>query len=144
MVLNNRYEITAVKPSVISGLIVGSLVENAYNQKQLERYQGFGCVIYGKKNNIIAGSTAVFYYGCFYIENLWVVETHRNMGLGSKVINYWEHIAANNKANMITVTTMDWEAKPFYEQNGFYVEFAREGYYKDSTRYFLRKDLKIV
>ena len=36
---------------------------------------------------------------------------------------------------------MDWEALDFYKKLGYYVEFERHGYLKESVFYFLRKDL---
>jgi hypothetical protein len=37
--------------------------------------------------------------------------------------------------------TFEWEALDFYKKLGYYVEFARHGFDKDSVFYFLRKDL---
>jgi ribosomal protein S18 acetylase RimI-like enzyme len=42
----------------------------------------------------------------------------------------------------VTLTTMDWEALPFYRKLGYEVEFVREGYEKNSKMYALRKNLK--
>jgi len=43
--------------------------------------------------------------------------------------------------NRIDSHTFDWEALDFYKKLGFYVEFERKGFDKNSVFYFLRKDL---
>jgi hypothetical protein len=40
-----------------------------------------------------------------------------------------------------TVTTMDWEALPFYKKLGYQIEYVREGYENASRQFLLRKNL---
>ena len=54
-----------------------------------------------------------------------------------------EDLAKGSQCQFITVNTFEWEALNFYKKLGFYVEFARYGFDKDSVFYFLRKDLTI-
>lgn len=136
-----KHKIEREHPSDISEKIVPELVKLAMEKKQLQPFKGCAFSIRDNKRNIIAGTTAVIYYGCMFIELLWVSPSYRKQGLATKLIKRLEEEAANNKCTMITITTMDWEAKPLYEKLGYKLEFERRGYYADSIRYFLRKDL---
>ena len=42
---------------------------------------------------------------------------------------------------LVFLTTMDWEALPFYQKLGYQIEYVREGYEKDSKMFVLRKTL---
>ena len=52
-----------------------------------------------------------------------------------------EEIARKRDCLFMTVNTMDFEARPFYEKHGYTVEFTRSGFEKNSVMYFLRKAL---
>ena len=52
-----------------------------------------------------------------------------------------ETLAKDNAGHFIAVNTFDWEALDFYKKLGYYVEFERKGFDKNSTFYFLRKNL---
>lgn len=52
-----------------------------------------------------------------------------------------EKLAYDNHCNFIAVNTMDFEALDFYKKLGFVIEFERHGFDKNSTMYFLRKDV---
>jgi ribosomal protein S18 acetylase RimI-like enzyme len=52
-----------------------------------------------------------------------------------------ETLAKQSGCRFIAVNTFDWEALEFYKKLGFYVEFERKGFDKNSTFCFLRKDL---
>ena len=78
---------------------------------------------------------------CLSVGQLWVAESLRGKGYGTKLMLAAENLAQESKCNFIAVTTFDWEAFGFYKKLGFYVEFERYGFDKDSVFYFLRKEL---
>jgi len=53
-----------------------------------------------------------------------------------------ESLAKKSHCHFIAVNTFDWEALDFYKKLGFYVEFERKGFDKNSIFYFLRKNLR--
>ena len=89
----------------------------------------------------IGGIHGYIYYGAMHIDELWIATNHRNQGLGKKLSSQAEDLARLKHYSFITVNTMSFEAKPFYEKLGYLVEFKREGYSKNSQMYFLRKNL---
>jgi len=61
-------------------------------------------------------------------------------GWGTKLMHEAENIGRKHGVCFVTVNTMDWEALSFYQKLGYYVEFVRDGYDKNSKMFFLRKN----
>ena len=80
------------------------------------------------------------YYGCLYIDHLWVDEKFRNQRLGTKLVQSAEDLAKQNGCLFSTIDTMDWQALDFYKKLGYEVELERHGYRDDTIMYSLRKD----
>lgn len=94
------------------------------------------------QNKIWGGCTGVLYYGCLYIDLLWLDETLRHQRWGTELMHFAEEWGKEKKAVFATVNTMDWEGLGFYQKLGYDIEHQRTGYLNDSTMYFLRKDFK--
>ena len=101
----------------------------------------FAFFVRDELNQIHGGCSGFIFYGCCYIDLLWVETKMRGKSYGKELINSVEQLATKDNCNFIAVNTMDWEALDFYKQLGFYVEFERKGFDKDSILYFLRKNL---
>lgn len=80
------------------------------------------------------------YYGCHYIDNLWLDEKLRGQRIGTDLMKAAEKLVKDKGCLFSTVNTMDWEALGFYKKLGYVVEFERTGYFNNSTLYFLRKN----
>ena len=122
--------------------IIEGLNNNAYQQKELGNNNGsFSFCIEDNDNKLLAGVSGFHYYGCFYVDLLFVEESVRGKGYGGHLMQKAEELAIERDCLFMAVNTMDFEAKPFYEKLGFEVEFVREGFEKESKMYFLRKEL---
>ena len=108
------------------------------NQPKIEFFAFF---VRDENNNIMGGCNGSMYYGCHYIDNLWVDQKLRGKKIGTELMKAAERLAREKGCLFSTVNTMDWEALGFYKKLGYEVEFIRKGYLQDSTFYFLRKDL---
>jgi GNAT superfamily N-acetyltransferase len=127
-------------PSASDPLLEG-LYREAFRAKGLGRCEPFGLFVYGADDSTVAGTSGWSYYGCLYIDLLWVCPSLRGQKLGSALVQRAEEIGRKRRCTFSTVNTMDWEALPFYQKLGYAVEFEREGYDKGSRLYFLRKSL---
>jgi GNAT superfamily N-acetyltransferase len=107
------------------------------SQKPLKFYAYF---IQDSEDQIKGGCNGCIYYGCLYIDNLWVDKELRRKNYGKQLMELAEQFGKENDALFSTVNTMDWEALDFYKKLGYAIEFERQGYVNDSTFYFLRKD----
>lgn len=102
----------------------------------------FGC--YGVNNELIAGLSAYFNWGGFYIDLLWVHEDYRHQKLGSKLLQEAQQQAILMRALYLRVNTATFQALDFYLKNNFEV-FAKLPIlvtgHKNQYDYFLIKNL---
>lgn len=123
-------------------MIIDGLNHNAYAKKELGKNNGsFSFAIESSNGEFEAGISGFHYYGCFYIDLLFVAEKARGKGYGSKLMEKAENLAKERGCLFMAVNTMDFEAKPFYTKHGFEVEFIREGFEKGAVMYYMRKPL---
>ena len=101
----------------------------------------FAYFIRDNQGEIVGGCAGDNMYGGLFVGQLWVKEDLRRKGYGTQLMSLAEDLARKSQCRFITVNTFEWEALDFYKKLGYYVEFARHGFDKDSIFYFLRKDL---
>ena len=65
------------------------------------------------------GIRATCYWNTLHIELLWIAEPYRGSGLGRSLIEQAEKFARENECSNAFVETTSWQAKPFYEKNGY-------------------------
>ena len=77
-----------------------------------------------------------------YIDELWVDERSRGIGLGQKLMNMAEDYAASHSLTGLWLWTQSWQAPNFYERLG-YEEFTRfNDFPKGYTRIGFRKYIR--
>jgi ribosomal protein S18 acetylase RimI-like enzyme len=116
-------------------------MEQAKQKKGMKQLDFFAFFIRDESGKVIGGCGGDNMYGGLYVGQLWVAESLRGQGYGTQLMQKAETLAKESKCNFIAVNTFDWEALDFYKNLGFYVEFERKGFDKNSVFYFLRKDL---
>ncbi|MCC8416246.1 MAG: GNAT family N-acetyltransferase [Rickettsia endosymbiont of Gnoriste bilineata] len=117
------------------------LNEQAKVKKGLDVIKSFSFTCFDNDKNFVAGVDGKIFYGCLYVDMLWVSENFRGQNYGTLLMAKVEDVARERNCKFMTVCTTDWQGKPFYEKLGFKLEFVRSGYDKDSEVYYLRKDL---
>lgn len=122
-------------------LLFTGINEQSKQAKGMQPMRTFSIAIKDASDTIVGGANGLVYYGCLYVDMLWIDKALRNHGWGSKLMHEAEAIGREQSATFATVNTMDWEALPFYEKLGYEIEFIREGYEKESKLYMLRKPL---
>jgi ribosomal protein S18 acetylase RimI-like enzyme len=113
-------------------------------KKDMQPLDFFAYFIRDEQGKIMGGCAGDNMYGGLFIGQLWVNEALRGLGYGKKLMQLAEDLARKSQCRFVTVNTFEWEALNFYKKLGFYVEFARSGFDKESVFYFLRKDLNIT
>ncbi len=121
-------------------VLLEGIKHEAAKAKGLTAITPFAFFMRDDHNTIVAGIKGASYYGCLYIDSLWVSPKYRNRGWGSELVRKSEKLAHERKCTFISLTTMDWEALPFYQKLGYQIEYVREGYEKSSKMYVLRKN----
>ncbi len=117
------------------------IMEQAKQKKGMKQLDFFAFLIRDEKGKVIGGCGGDIMYGGLHVGQLWVTESLHGQGYGTELMKKAEELAKKSKCNFIVVNTFDWEALDFYKKLGFYVEFERKGFDKNSVFYFLRKDL---
>jgi len=123
-------------------ILFEGVVQAAAAAKGMSRILPFAFFIKDARKAILAGVKGVSLYGCLYVDMLWVGPDMRHKGLGSQLIDACEKLGLERHCTFVSLTTMDWEALPFYQKLGYEIEFVREGYEKNSKMYLLRKSLR--
>ena len=68
---------------------------------------------------IIGGIRATCFWNTLHIELLWLSEECRGAGIGKRLIDSAESFAVQQNCGKALVETTSWQAKPFYEKNGY-------------------------
>lgn len=99
-------------------------------------------VIKDNNGNEIAGILAgIGYWNGLEIKILWVNETYRHKGLGSKLLKHTEAIAKVKGATVSMLDTFDFQAEAFYLKNGYETIGEIKDFPKGHQRIYLTKKL---
>ncbi|CNH95961.1 MULTISPECIES: GNAT family N-acetyltransferase [Yersinia] len=92
----------------------------------------------GEKLGGITGYTLGNYLS---IELLWVSDVLRHSGAGSKLIYAAEQEAVQRGCRFAQVDTFSFQARPFYEKQGYQLKMTLENVVGEYHRYYLTKNL---
>lgn len=123
-------------------ILSNGICEEAFKKKGLGKIEEFAFFIYDNSNQIIGGLKAVHFYKSIHVDLLWVHPLYRNSNYGTTLMSKVEEYAKTKQCSFITICTMDFEAKDFYQKLGYVIEFERNNYEKNSTLYYLKKNLQ--
>jgi ribosomal protein S18 acetylase RimI-like enzyme len=98
-------------------------------------------LIRDKKDEIVGGVFGELFGGWLYISVLWVKESLRNNGLGTKLMDIIEVEATKLDCTNVHLETFSFEAPRFYEHRGYEVFAVLDNYPKEHSKYFLKKQL---
>jgi ribosomal protein S18 acetylase RimI-like enzyme len=94
-----------------------------------------------RKNRVVGGLLAYTFGDWLHIEILWVEESFRNKDNGTKLLRMAENEAIKRGCKHVDLDTMSWQARPFYEKQGYTVFATLDNYPEGHRRHFMKKDL---
>ncbi|HSX20084.1 MAG TPA: GNAT family N-acetyltransferase [Gammaproteobacteria bacterium] len=121
-------------------IINKGLDANAMQLRGQKPVEFFAFFMRDEKNQIVGGCSGFMYYGCLYLDQLWIDAQYRGQDYGSKLVRAAEQMAHSKGCTFSTTETMDWEGLDFYKKLGYYLESEQHGYTNDAVMYRLRKD----
>lgn len=121
-------------------ILTAGLNANALKKRGHGPIESFAFFMRDEQNQIVGGCNGILYYGCLYIDQLWIDEQYRGQDYGTKLVHTAEEFAKSKGCLFSTLETMDWEALDFYKKLGYQQTAEQHGYFKDTVMYFLRKD----
>ena len=125
---------------IIDRLVEYNLAKVPAKQKVL--FETLDKKITDDNGNIIAGCVARMYcWNVTYVDTLWVDETYRGKGLGAKLLEEVEKTAKEKGCYLIHLDTFDFQAKEFYEKQGYEVFGVLDNCPTEHCRYYLKKNL---
>lgn len=112
-----------------------------YNSKYITDYEELSYCIENEKSECIAGIVASRDMDCITIDYLFVDDTYRKNGYGSKLLTYLETQAIRLGVKRIILNTFDFQAPAFYKKNGYQLFGKIEPCFSNYGQYFFKKEL---
>ena len=93
------------------------------------------------KNQVVGGVIGYVYAGWLHIDFLWIEESFRNKGNGTKLLKMIENEAVKCVCKYVDLDTFSFQAKPFYEKHGYTLFATLDNYPEGHRKHFLKKKL---
>jgi len=93
------------------------------------------------KNQVVGGVIGYVYAGWLHIEFLWIEESFRNKGNGTKLLKMIENEAVKCGCKYVDLDTFSFQARPFYEKHGYTLFATLNNYPEGHSKHFLKKEL---
>jgi len=93
--------------------------------------------------NKVAGLTGNTFGNWLNIDYLWVADALRHQGIGSKLMHAAEQEATVRRCLYARVDTLSFQARPFYEKQGYQLQMTLKNIPEHHQWYFFTKILKI-
>lgn len=95
-----------------------------------------------KENDCLSGGVVFTLFGEWLeIDYFCIHPNERAKGLGTKLLAEVEKYAISKGCKKAALNTFNFQAKPFYEKNGYEVKYVQKNYPKDNVKYFMEKEL---
>ena len=98
-------------------------------------------LIRNKRNCIVGGVIGYAMGGWLLVDLLWVEESLRNKGYGTKLLKMVEDEAIKLGCKYAHLETFSFEARPFYEKHGYTLFATLDNYPENHSKHFLKKKL---
>lgn len=90
---------------------------------------------------LIGGLSGELGWRWLHVSLLWVDDAHRGRGIGRALLRTAEQEAARQGCGHVYLDTLEFQARPFYERDGYRTCGVLEGYPPGHRQYHLRKSL---
>jgi ribosomal protein S18 acetylase RimI-like enzyme len=98
-------------------------------------------VLRGERGDVLGGLLGHVWGRWLQVTYLWVAESARGAGHGTRLLQNAETYARYRGAVAVTLESHSFQARPFYERLGYEVFGTLDGYPPGHAKFFLRKAL---
>ncbi len=126
----------ATRHAVLGGL-------RAFNRRNAEApdFQPLTIAARDAEGRLVGGLVGECGWRWLHVDLLWVADEHRGRGVGRALLDLAEREAAARGCHHVYLDTFDFQARPFYERQGYVVFGVQEDYPPGHSRFYLRKTL---
>ena len=119
-----------------------SPVLRGYQERGEDQEVPLDLYVYDDADELAAGVVAATWGGWLAIDLVWVREDQRGSGVGAEILRRIEAHARDERGCVgVRLDTWGFQAKPFYEKQGYTVFGVLEDYPPGETEYLLSKRL---
>jgi GNAT superfamily N-acetyltransferase len=90
---------------------------------------------------LLGGAVGTINWNWLHVALLWVSEARRHTGLGRRLMDELEEVAARRGCTHAHLDTFSYQARPFYERRGYRVFATLDDYPPGHQRFFMEKPL---
>ncbi len=90
---------------------------------------------------VIGGVVAAVNWNWLHVALLWVAESHRHTGLGTRLMDQIEEAGIRRGCAHAHLDTFSYQARPFYERRGYRVFATLDDYPTGHQRFYMEKTL---
>jgi GNAT superfamily N-acetyltransferase len=105
-------------------------------------YRPLTLLVHDVAGALAGGLLGATYWGWLYVEILWMTESARRQGFGSRLLEQAEREALLRGCHAAHLDTMDFQALPFYKRRGYTIFGVLDDLPRGHKRYFLKKQLR--
>src|SRR5688572_3054418 len=104
---------------------------------------GFAALVLAarERDEIIGGLIGETGWEWLHVDLLWVAEPYRRHGIGLQLLAAAEREAWRRGARHVFLDTFEFQARGFYERQGYVIFGVQENYPPGHVRFYLRRDL---
>ncbi len=132
---------SAEDAETLSQGLIGFNRQTASNLEPVEAAMPLSVFARDDDGEIVGGLRAVCFWNTLHIEALWLAEEARGKGTGSALVARAEQFAIDQGFDLALLETTDWQARPFWEKQGYAVVAAIPEYPRGHEMYILTKRL---
>lgn len=125
-------------------IIEEGLTQHALPTTRVPGFQPIAVLARDRQAALVAGAVGTINWNWLHIGLLWVSESLRHTGLGSRLIAEIEHAAMQHGCTRAHLDTFSYQARPFYERHGYRVFGTLEDYPPGHQRFFMEKELRVL
>jgi GNAT superfamily N-acetyltransferase len=130
--------VSEVRNAVADGLI-------AFNSAESQPYEILPITIAARDDRgaIVGGLAGEIRpaWKWLYVQQLWISQEYRQHGIGKQLLRAAEAEARRLGCLYAGLDTLDFQARPFYEKEGYRVWAVRDDYPPGHKQFYMRKEL---
>lgn len=144
MVSQNSYSVAVEKDDAAWDTVASGLFNYNHHVAGLKRTPAIAVIVRDKDNQVKGGLFGNSDWDVFNIDVVWITEEVRGQGFGQKLMQLGEDVAVSRGCKIAVVSTFSFQARGFYEKQGYKVFGQIDGYPAGYSSYWLTKKLTQV